>query len=390
MTLKDNIETAGPMRTTAGAAVLADHVASKDAAVVARLRDAGAVIIGKANLSELAGAVVRTPGMSAVGGQTRNPYGAFSTGGSSSGSAVAVAAGLCVASLGTETSGSLIAPASFNGVVGMKPSRGLVPTDGIVPLVRAQDSAGPVARCVADAAVLLTVLAGGAFRSPDLSDDALVGVRAGILRADILGQRTPYEDTADNDVVLDRIIAGLEAAGAEPQDTAVVAPEAMKKLEAEFTKYVMGGLAHDTMGYLAAAGAPVSTVAELLAFNLQEPKVRMPKGQFLLALACLIAPDAATYQQEADAIPLAAAALLDTTFEASGGDLLVSITNRHSSLYASAGYPAVTVPIGVRANGMPTGVTLIGRHGDDARLLAWGYAFEQATHLRAQPHLASG
>jgi amidase len=156
ITLKDNIETAGPVRTTAGTLLLAEHVPEGDAPLVTALRAAGAVILGKANLSELAGAVARTPGVSAVGGQTTNPYGQrFTPGGSSSGSAVSVSAGLCLVSVGTETSGSLIAPAAFNGVVGMKPSRGLVSREGIVPLVSHQDSAGPVARCVADAAALL-------------------------------------------------------------------------------------------------------------------------------------------------------------------------------------------------------------------------------------------
>ena len=385
LTLKDNIETAAPMRTTVGAMALADHVAAADAPVVVKLRQAGAVILGKANLSELAGAVCRTPGVSAVGGPTRNPYGErFSPGGSSSGSAVSVAAGLCVASVGTETSGSLLAPATFNGVVGMKPSAGVVPGEGVVPLARRQDSAGPLARSVADAAALLGAIATGDL-DVALSPDALRGVTVGVLRADILAQKTPLEDTADNPTILARITDGLTAAGATLSDVAIAEPAAVKAFEGSFTKVVLGGLAHDTVGYLAAAGTPIRSLADLHRYNLQQPHARMPQGQFFVDMALAFDVSKETYEAASAGAVTEAARILAATFAASGAALLVSVSNLHSALYATAGFPAISVPVGLRASGMPAGVTLIGPAGSDAQLLAYAHAFEQATKLRVPP-----
>lgn len=385
VTVKDNIETAGPMHTTAGAIALADHVAKADAPVVIALREAGAVVLGKTNLSELAGAVSKTAGVSAVGGRTVNPHGrAFTPAGSSSGSGVAVAAALSIVSVGTETSGSLVAPAAFNGVVGMKPSRDLVPGEGIVPLVRFQDSAGPIARSVADAAALLSVIASPPI-APDLSVDALRGVPVGVLRADILRQQSAFEDTADNPAILERIDAGLAAAGATAVDATLGPAEALRTFESGFTKVVLGGVSYDTVGYLAAAGTGIRTLADLHAFNRRHPRLRMPSGQFFLDVALAMDIDRPAYERAALAARETATAILRATFEATDAALLVSLTNLHSSLYATAGFPAITVPLGLRAGGMPTGVTLIGRAGEDAQLLSCAFAFEQASKLRVPP-----
>jgi len=387
VTIKDNIETAGPLRTTAGAMVLADNVASADAPIVRVLREAGAVILAKANLSELAGAVSKTPGVSAVGGETANPHGvAFSPGGSSSGSAAGVAAGLTVVSVGTETSGSLLAPSAFNGVVGMKATHGRVDGAGIVPLVRGQDTAGPIGKTVADAAVVLAVLDGGSGLDPAaLSADALQGVTVGVLEQDILAQRTPYEATADNPAMLARIDAGLRAAGAVAVTASVVTPEEYKQLQGAATKVVFGGLANDTMGYLARVGVEATTIDALRRYNLAAASARMPRGQLFVDLACMYGMSAAEYAAAAAEHSATAAKLLDATFAAVSADVLVSITNLHSPLYATAGYPAVTVPLGLRASGMPTGVTFIGRRDADAALVQCAFAFEQATNLRTPP-----
>jgi amidase len=385
VTIKDNIETAGPLHTTAGSMALSDHVASQDAPVVAALRDAGAVILGKANLSELAGAVARTPGVSAVGGQVRNPFGErFTPGGSSSGSAVSVAAGLAMASVGTETSGSLVAPASFNGVVGMKPSRGLVSGEGIVPLVRTQDSAGPIARCVADAAALLSVISTGGLKV-DLTPAGLDGIAVGLLRTDVVAARSPLEDTSDNEAVLARIEDGLRRAGAIPSDVTLAGDGSPDAVQRTLARVVFGGLAHDTMGYVASASAPVATLAQLHRYNLRHPRLRMPKGQAFLSMAYLLELDRAAYEQAALDVRADAARILDATFEATRVAALVSIGHVHSPLYASAGFPAITVPVGLRASGMPVGATFIGRLGEDARLLGRAYAFEQATRWRVDP-----
>lgn len=376
LTVKDNIETAGGLRTTGGAQILAEHRAAEPAPVVVALRRSGAVVLGTANLSELAGAVSRKPGYSAVGGLTHNPRGgAFPPGGSSSGSAAGVAAGLTVLSVGTETSGSLLAPAAFNGVVGMKPSRGVVDGAGIIPLVRHQDSAGPVARSVADAADLLATLSGGRVAA-SLVPDALSGVRVAVLADDIRSQRTPFEDTSDNPAVLDRIMAALRAADATAVEATILPDGALPAFEAAFVTVVLGGLTHDTLGYLARAGAPVATVADLQAYNLRDPRHRMPTGQFFLGLAVVRGISLAAYEDTALRLRQQASDILDATFDAAGCDLLASVSNRHSALYATAGYPAVTLPLGPRGNGMPVGLTLIGRAGRDAALLGMAAAIE--------------
>jgi amidase len=389
LTVKDNIETGGPTHTTAGAEVLLDHVAARDAPVVAALRLAGAVVLGKAALSELAGAVARTPGFSAVGGQTTNPYGpSFTPGGSSSGSAVSVAAGLVPVSVGTETSGSLLAPAAWNGVVGVKPGRGVVDGAGVVPLLRHQDTVGPLARTVADAAAVLAVLSAGRVVA-DLAADALDGVRVGVLRAAVLGHRSAFESTSDNAQVLGRAEQGLRAAGARLVDTEVPWTTSPSRFESSVLALVLGGLTHDTVGYLREAGAPVGSLADLHAHNLRRPATRMPKGQFFvsLALARRISRDA--YESSAPRLRAEAESTLERTFDAPGVDVLVSLGNLHSSLYATAGYPAVSVPLGLRDNGMPAGVTLIGRAGRDAELLGVAHALELATRLRRAPVVPS-
>jgi amidase len=386
LTLKDNIEVSGTMHTTAGAMALAENISLHDAPLVTALREAGAVILGKANLSELAGAVSRTPGVSAVGGQTVNPHGkSFSPGGSSSGSCVAVSAGLCVVSVGTETSGSLIAPASFNSVVAMKPSRGLVSGDGVIPLIRFQDSAGPVARCVQDVAALLSVIGTRSIDyTHDLSPDALKNISVGVLRKDILAQKTPLEDTSDNDLVLARIASGLTQAGAVVTDVEL-STTTKPKYQTSMLQTIFGGLAHDTMSYMSSVGAEVKSLAELYAFNLARPRQRMPRGQFFLSLALLLAPDYQNYEKNALDARHETTAILNETFITSNVNVLVSISNCHSPLYATAGFPAVTVPLGLRASGMPVGVTFIGRQDEDANLLAYAYAFEQVTKLRVTP-----
>jgi len=385
VTVKDNIGTAGPMRTTGGAMVLADHVATADAAVVAALRRAGAIVVGKANLSELAGAVCKTPGVSAVGGPTRNPYGTdYSSGGSSSGSAVAVAAGLCVVSVGTETSGSLLAPSAFCGVVGIKPTVGRASGDGVIPLVRRQDTPGAVGRSVADAATLLAALSDVDVDPATLDAAALAGVRVGVLRDDILTQQSPFEDTSDAEAVLGRIMDGLTGAGATTVPVTLPSDRA-GAFEAAFTRVVLGGLTWDTTDYLRASGTGVDDLPGLQRFNLADPKGRMPQGQLFVDLAVLYGISRQDYETSSRRAGEEAVAILEAAFADADTDLLVSITNRHSSLYATGGYPAVTVPLGVRSDGMPTGVTMIGRRGDDARLVGRAFAFEQATRLRVPP-----
>ena len=395
--LKDNIETAAPMHTTGGAEILLDHVPAQDAPLVRQLRAAGAVILGKASLSELAGAVTSVqPGANAISGAGVNAYGAaFPVAGSSSGSGISSSAYLTLLSVGTETSGSLLAPAAFGGNVGMKPSRGLVSGEGIIPLISYQDSAGPIARSVTDAAVLLSVIDEADIDyAAGLSPTALNGVTVGILRDNILAQAPQLEDTSDNPAMLSRIADGLSAAHAVTVDIPTLA-------QPQITAALVLGLAFDTVNYLADAGAPIESLADLQAYNAAMPERRIPFGQDFVDIAVQVAQSLLTSAQAApdemgelyEALALGnrteAEATLAAVFADSGVDVLVSLTNIHSMLYATAGYPAITVPLGLRQNGMPAGVTFIGRQGEDAALLAYAYAFEQATSLRVNPPLDS-
>ena len=385
ISVKDNIETAPPMHTTAGSALLVDHVAKADAPLVARLRASGAVILGKANLSEFAGVVTlgpRTGGSSAVGGQTMNPHVASITGGSSAGSAAGTAARLAMASIGTETSGSLIAPSAWNGVVGMKPGRGTVDGTGIVPLLSANDTAGPVARSVTDAALLLDAIAIQPARfAAGLRKDALSGVRVGVLERDIL-------DAPGNAALLDRARKGLAAAGAVPRVTLLPQSPAWAG-GAPFMQLLASGVRLDMMGYVSTLGLGVATLDDLLAWYRTMPARRAPFGaDVLAALASAPALDRRTHDALVLRLRESSTAILDATFEKTGARILVSIENMHSTLYATAGYPAITVPLGLReGDGTPAGITFIGGRGEDGALLAMAYAFEQATRLRVEPRL---
>ena len=396
VTLKDNIETAGPMHTTAGAELLLDHVAGRDAPLVAQLRAAGAVVLGKANLSEWAGVVALTPphmgGSSAVGGQTINPHGAALTGGSSAGSAAGTAARLTMVSVGTETSGSLITPSSWNGVVGMKPSRGRVSGAGVIPLIKANDSAGPIGRSVTDVAVLLGAIAQDrSDYTRHLRHDALDGIAVGVLADEIV-------QTEGNTALLQSASGTLAAVGARLRPV-TLGPKPPALADGNFLAFMAAGLRHDTLGYVAALGGPVKSVQDLVAYDAAQPQRRQPFGANLLgALAPMAAQiGAADYAAMAKALRRGATTQLDAAFTSKDVRVLVSFENLHSMQYATAGYPAITVPLGLRtrggmaalmgakAEGMPVGITFIGRPGDDARLLGYAYAFEQATRLRADP-----
>jgi amidase len=196
------------------------------------------------------------------------------------------------------------------------------------------------------------------------------------------------EDTSDNAEMLTRIDTGLRAAGAVPVDAVLVSAGPMADYDQGFLDVVLGGVAHDTIGYLAEAGAPVATLADLHAYNLAQPRRRMPEGQFLLDLALGKAIDRDSYEEAALRHRGLAEEILDATFDAAGTDVLISLTNLHSTLYATAGYPAITVPLGLRANGMPTGATLIGRPGADEQLLGHAHAFEKASRFRVPADLS--
>jgi Asp-tRNA(Asn)/Glu-tRNA(Gln) amidotransferase A subunit family amidase/pimeloyl-ACP methyl ester carboxylesterase len=391
VTLKDNIETTAPLHTAGGSEILLNHVPDADASFVQQLRAAGAVILGKSNLSELAGGItIIPPGASAVGGVTMNPHGEFSAGGSSSGSGAGTAAYLTMASVGSETAGSLIVPASWNGVVGMYPGRGVVDGANVIPLIKNNDSAGPIGRHVADVATLLGVIDTlDVDYVAGLDAAALDGVNAGLLKTDVLRPASALEDTADNAAIAQLIETSLANAGATVTAIELTPAGIGGQIDVGLMVMINGGVRHDMTPYLVAAGAPIATLEDLAAYNLAEPDTRIPFGQSTIdaALADTITQQEDSYQAAVAEIKAAATAALDTAFAESSADVLVSVNNYHSSLYATANYPAISVPLGLRANGMPVGVVLIGKPGEEAKLLSYAYALEQATKLRVDPDL---
>lgn len=414
--LKDNIETTGPLPTTAGSLALARNVTGRDAPIVTRLRRAGVVILGKTNLSEWANmrSSVSISGWSAVGGQTRNPYALDRTPcGSSSGSAVAVAAGMVDAAIGTETDGSITCPAAINGVVGFKPTLGLVSRSRIVPISHSQDTAGPIARDVTTAARLLTAMAGSdaadiATREADtrrtdyaagLRGDALKGARIGVLRF-ATGWSAPV------DAVFEASLAVLRARGATLIDIAAL--DGREKIGAAEFKVLLTEFKLDLNAYLATTPATVKTrtLADLIAFNARHPRELALFGQDVLVqaeatkglddpeylaaralslrLAGVEGIDAllAKFKVTALVAPTAPAAWM---IDAVNGDQYNG--GGAGSLAAVAGYPHLTVPMGA-VKGLPVGLSFIGSKWSDARILSLGYAYEQASHARLTPAFA--
>ena len=411
--LKDNID-ARPMATTAGSLALADHRPARDAFLVERLRAAGAVILGKTNLSEWANfrSTRSISGWSAAGGQTRNPYALDRNPcGSSAGSGTAVSANLAAAAIGTETDGSIICPASGAGIVGLKPTVGLVSRHGIVPISASQDTAGPMTRTVADAAVLLTAIAaadpndaahGGRGRpaavdySAHLKADSLKGARIGVLR-----KSAGYHP--DVDAAFERAVQTLKAAGATVVDAEITT--AGRWDEAEFT-VLLSEFRPGLEAYLADSGAPVRRLADLIEFNRRHAAQEMPYfGQELFERAMKAAPPGSAKYRDArhNARRLAGPQGIDAALRRQKLDALIApstgpawrtdtvlgdhFTGAGYGAAAVAGYPSLSVPMG-DVRGLPLGLVFLGPKWGEARLIELGYAFEQATRARRAPAFA--
>ena len=412
--VKDNIDTGDRMTTTAGSLALEGHVAAKDAGVVARLREAGAVILGKTNLSEWANFRSKrsSSGWSSRGGQTRNPYALDRTpGGSSSGSGVAVAAGFCAAAIGTETDGSIMSPSAMNGVVGIKPSIGLVGRSGIIPISHSQDTAGPIARSVADAALIMNAIVGvdpddpvtaeadgrrPADYAANLDDDGLRGARIGVL-ADL--------DAFSVDVR--RLVAAcvevLREAGAEIVDTVHITPaEDIRPSEMNVmkTEYKVG-----LDAYLAGLGpdARVHGIADLIAFNEANRDRTMPYfPQDLLEESERTGglEDPGYLEARQTCLTLTRSEGIDRALSEHALDAIIGPTtsapwlidwvngdNRSGStayLAAVSGYAGITVPAGY-LHGLPVGLSFIGGAFSEPALIGLAHAFERATRVRRPP-----
>ena len=413
--IKDNIDTADRMLTTAGSFALEGSRPSKDAFVVERLRAAGVVILGKTNLSEWANfrSTKSASGWSARGGQTRNPYALDRNPcGSSSGTGTAIAANLAAIGVGTETDGSIVCPSGVNGLVGIKPTVGLISRTGIIPISHTQDSAGPMARTVTDAALLLGGMAGTdpqdaatrrvPARSPrdytaSLDAGALKGARIGVARKQYFG----YSPPADR--LIDQAIADMKAQGAVIVDPANI-PTA-SKMDACEIEVLLYEFKDDLNKYLASRGpaAPVKSLQDLIAFNEKEKAREMPFfGQELFLSAQKKGPltsppyvtlrarcrglareqgiDLVLKQHRLDAIVAPTGSPAWTTDPVNGDHFL----GASSTPAAVAGYPSITVPAG-QAHGLPVGISFIGTAWSEPKLIALAYAYEQATKHRRAP-----
>ena len=411
--IKDNIDTADKMHTTAGSLALVGSKPARDSAAAQRLREAGAVILGKTNLSEWANirSSHSTSGWSGRGGLTRNPYALDRNPcGSSSGSGAAASANFCAVAVGTETDGSIVCPSSSNGLVGIKPTVGLVSRRGIIPISHSQDTAGPMARTVRDAAILLGVLAGtdpadtatadaDAKKQKDytqfLDPNGLKGARIGVAR-----KYFGFSDAVDK--LMNDAIAAMKSAGAEIVDPADL--ESHGKFDDTEMTVLMYELKADLNAYLAGRpDAQVKSLADVIAFNEKNNEKEMPYfGQDLFLKAQAKGP--LTEKEYLDALAanhkLAREQGIDGVMDKNHLDALIAptggpawvtdlangdhFTGGSSNAAAVAGYPNINVPAGF-VFGLPVGVSFFGRAWSEPTLIKIAYAFEQLTKVRKPP-----
>jgi amidase len=411
--IKDNIDTGDKMQTTAGSLALVGPSAPKDAFIAKKLRDAGAVILGKTNLSEWANirSSHSSSGWSGRGGQTRNPYSLDRNPcGSSSGSGAATSSSLCAAAVGTETDGSITCPSSTNGLVGIKPTLGLVSRSGIIPISHSQDTAGPMARSVKDAAILLSVLAGtdpqdqatkdaAAKASPDytkfLDPNGLRGVRLGIAR-------NYFGANEAGDRLINEMIDAMKKLGAIIIDPADIPTHG--KFDESESIVLTYELKADLNAYLATRpNAPVHSLQDVIEFNERNREKEMPYfGQDLFLksqakgpltekeyLDALEANHKLTRTEGIDAVM--DKHQLDAIVAPTGGPTWITDlingdhdTGESSNAAAVAGYPNITVPAGL-VFGLPVGISFFGRAWSEPTLLKIAYGFEQSTKARRPP-----
>jgi amidase len=413
--LKDNIDTADGMTTTAGSLAMAGSIPLQDAFIAARLRAAGAILLGKTNLSEWANfrSTHSSSGWSGRGGQAKNPYVLDRNPcGSSSGSGGAVSANLCAAAIGTETDGSIVCPSSANGIVGIKPTLGLVSRAGIIPIAHSQDTSGPMARTVRDAAIMLNVLAGIDPRDPatsassargqvdytkSLDPNGLRGARIGVARTKFFG----YSDVTDK--AINDAIEAMKAQGAVIVDPANI--ETAGKFDDTEFDVLLYEFKADLNNYLASLGpkAPVRTLADIIAFNEQHKDTSMPWfGQEIMVQAQAKGP--LTEKKYLDALAndlkMSRTDGIDATMDKYKLDAIVAPTGSpawvtdllngdhfsgaSSTPAAVAGYPNINVPAGFSHN-LPIGISFFGRAYSEPTLIKLAYAYEQATRHRRAP-----
>ncbi|MEL6403086.1 MAG: amidase family protein [Chloroflexota bacterium] len=390
--LKDNIATGDKMHNTAGAVAMADSHADRDSFLAQKLREAGAIILGKCNLSEWANFMSfdSANGFSVLGGQTRNAFGMYDVGGSSSGSGSSVSANFATVTIGTETAGSLVSPASQNGVCTLKPSLGLLSRDRIIPISADQDTAGPMTRTMTDLAHFLNVLVGvdahdaqtekaSPLAETDftsyLDTDALKGARIAVVARE--------QDYKKGDgAFLDAAAGKLMTLGA----TIVRVPPLQMSMNFWNLYYPMHA---GVNAYLKAIGDE-RTLSDIVAYNEADLANRAPFRQGLLHLSSIVPLDAVTlkaYERIQYHNKSAARHAMESIIRDHKVSAIVDINNYATYAYAVTGNPAVSVPTGFRDDGEPVSITFFGTYLQDPLLIAYGYAYEQATRIRKAPKL---
>jgi amidase len=398
--IKDNIDTGDHMHTSAGSLALADSYAKEDSKVAELLREVGAVILGKTNMTEWANFMAEgmKSGYSSRGGQVLNPYGPgqFDVGGSSSGSGASIAANLAVVAVGTETSGSILSPASQNSLVGIKPTVGLVSRKGIIPIAHSQDTAGPMARTVKDATYLLsalsahdekdpvtltnTDLAGADFTS-FLDENGLKGARIGIAR------EVYFDHLNEGQLeVMNRAVEKLSELGAEVIDPVVI-PSTARKWSYDVLTYEFKS---DVNAYLKTVDSSVKvrSLADVIRFNKENEEQCLKYGQVVLeeaeATSGNLTEEAYLKALEED-LYYSTEQGIDFCLKEHQLDAIVFPNNFGAGIPAKAGYPSITVPAGYTSEGEPVGITFTGTAFSEPTLIKLGYAYEQATKHRKPP-----
>lgn len=410
--IKGNIDTKDNMSNNAGSISLGNIQAKDDAYIVKKLKDAGAVILGKTNLSEWANfrSTRSSSGWSSVGGQTKNPYSTDRTPcGSSSGSGVAVSANLCTVAIGTETDGSIVCPSGINGIVGIKPTIGLVSRSGIIPISHSQDTAGPMTRTVSEAAALLTVISGSDTSdkvtvnkkhnidyTKFLNKESLKGSRIGIAR-----QYFGFHEKVDE--IMENSIKFIKNAGGIIIDN--VQFDNLDQIEKDEFTVLLCEFKDDLNNYLKNSNAPenVNTLAKLMKMNIQLKNKTMPFFQqeiFEMAEKTNGVKDEKYYKALQNCQNLAGKNGIDKVMKENKLDAIIAPTNGpawkidlitgdhflggSSTLAAVSGYPAITVPAGY-VNGLPIGLSFFGKAFDEGKLISYAYSFEQISKVRKSP-----
>ncbi|WP_342481146.1 amidase family protein [Paenibacillus sp. FSL L8-0340] len=402
--LKDNINTGDKMHTSAGSLALADSFAGEDAYIVTKLREAGAVILGKANMTEFANFMTNgmPSGYSSRGGQVLNPYNISTpTGGSSAGSAVAVACSFCTVSVGTETSGSILNPGNLGSIIGIKPTVGMISRSGILPLSNTQDTAGPMARTVRDAVLLLNAMLGKD------SGDAAMGTSAGRLHEDYTAFLDPnglqgarigiprdyyFEELTEEQLALfNASVERMRELGATIIDPA----EIKTAREIKYSSVVLNEFKTSINAYLArlGPGAPMRTLKDIIDFNHAHPVETLKFGQATLIDAEFTSSGTLTEPQylrdRATDLKLCKEQGIDATMSGHRLDALLFPADFGARITSRAGYPSIVVPSGYTSAGAPFGVTFSAQAYQEPMLIKLAYAYEQNYKIRKAPSLRS-